>query len=160
MHSIYNINWYRLVKMLVLPAVNKPTLLAFINSALAPIRTNYDAFLSFKQDAEYRVQHNGQVCYLQKMLNDKFDNSLRRIRVQNVQPKERLYFYYEEDNAAVFFYNNGDDKPVFFYNPQDYYNEFDFEVLVPEALASQINLMEIEINYYKIYSKNYQILQL
>lgn len=159
MHSIYNINWYRLVKMLVLPAVNKPTLLAFINSALAPIRTNYDAFLSFKQDAEYRVQHNGQVCYLQKMLNDKFDNSLRRIRVQNVKPKERLYFYYEEDNSPVFFYNEV-DYPVFFYNTQDYYNAFDFEVLVPEALASQINLMEIEINYYKIYSKNYQILQL
>lgn len=159
MHSIYNINWYRLVKMLVLPAVNKPTLLAFINSALAPIRTNYDKFLDFKADAEYRVQHNGQICYLQKMLNDKFDNSLRRIRVQNVKPKERLYFYYEEDNAPVFFYNEV-DYPVFFYNTQDYYNEFDFEVLVPEALASQINLMEIEINYYKIYSKNYQIIEL
>src|SRR5690554_3494937 len=124
MNSIYNINWFRLVKMLILPVVNKPTLSAFINSSLAPIRTNYDAFLSFKEDAEYRVQHNGQICYLQKMLNDKFDHSLRRIRVQNVQPKERLWLYYEQEDKPVFFYNE-EDYPVFFYNPEDYYNEFD-----------------------------------
>src|SRR5690554_4187701 len=159
MNSIYNINWFRLVKMLILPAVNKPTLLAFINSVLAPIRTNYDAFLSFKEDAEYRVQHNGQICFLQKMLNDQFDNSLRRIRVQNVKPKERLWFYLPEDDKPVFFYNEV-DHPVYFYNPEDYYNEFDFEVLIPSVLTSKINQMTVQINYYKIYSKNYQILQL
>lgn len=159
MNSIYNINWFRLVKMLVLPAVNKPTLLAFINAALAPLRTNYDTFLSFKEDAEYRVKHNGQICYLQKMLNDKFDNSLRRIKVQNVKPKERLWFYYEQDDKPVFFYNE-EDHPVFFYNPEDYYNEFDFEVLIPTVLADKINQISVQINYYKIYSKNYQIIEL
>jgi|SRR5690554_293443 len=156
MNSIYNINWFRLVKMLILPAVNKPTLLAFINSALAPIRTNYDKFLIFKENAEYRVKHNGQICYLQKMLNDKFDHSLRRIRVQNVKPKERLWFYYEQDDKPVFFYNE-EDHPVFFYNPEDYYNESDFEVLIPSVLAAQINQMTVHINYYKLYSKNHQI---
>lgn len=158
MHSIYNINWFRLVKMLVLPAVNKPTLLAFINSALAPLRTNYDKFLDFKADAEYRVQHNGQICYLQKMLNDKFDNSLRRIRVRNVPAKARLWFYYPEDSKEVFFYE--DEPAVHFYTPESYYNQFDFEVLIPASLSGQTNQMTTQINYYKLYSKNYQIIEI
>lgn len=159
MNSIYNINWFRLVKMLVLPAINKPTLLAFINSGLSPLRSRYDEFLGFKADAEYRVNHNGQICYLQKMLNDKFDNSLRRIKVQNVKPKARLWFYYEQDDKPVYFYNEA-DHPEFFYNPEDYYNEFDFEVLIPTVLNTQTNLMKVQINYYKLYSKNFQIIEL
>lgn len=159
MNSIYNVNWFRLVKMLVLPAIAKPTLLAFINSALAPLRTKYDEFLNFKIDAEYRVNHNGQVCYLQKMLNDKFDNSLRRIKVQNVKPKEQLWVYQPEDEKPVYVYDEI-DHPVYVYNKEDYYNEFDFEVLIPPFLNTQINLMKVQINYFQIYSKNYQIVEL
>lgn len=160
MNSIYNVNWYRLVNMLVLPAVKKPMVLAFINSGIAPIRTNYDTFLTFKKDAEYRINHNGQVCFLQKLLNDKFDNSLRRIKVQNVPPKQRLWFYNTEDSKPIFFYNQSDNHPVFIYNSNDYYNQFDFEVLIPESLNGYRNQMLAQINYYKLESKNYQIINL
>lgn len=159
MNNIYNVNWFRLVNMLVLPAVKKPLVLAFINSAIAPIRSNYDSFLGFKNDAEYRLKHNGQVCYLQKVLNDKFDNALRRIVVRNIQPKQPLWVYYPEDNKPVFVYNEV-NRPLFVYNPEDYYNEFDFEVLIPTALNPLVNQISIQVNYYKIYSKNFQIKEL
>lgn len=158
MNNIFQINWFRLVKMLVFPAVQKPVLLAFINALLAPIRTKYNNFIQFKTDTDYRVQHNGQVCYLQKMLNDKFDNSLRRIRVQNVPAKPRLSFYQPEDDKSVFFYE--DEPLVHFYTPNSYYNEFDFEVLIPTSLSHYNDQIATEINYYKIYSKNYQIIEL
>jgi len=159
MNNIYNVNWFRLVNMLVLPAVKKPLVLAFINSAIAPIRSNYDSFLGFKADAEYRLKHNGQVCYLQKVLNDKFDHALRRIVVQNILPKQPLWVYYPEDNKPVFVYNEV-NRPLFVYNPEDYYNEFDFEVLIPTALNPLVNQISIQVNYYKIYSKNFQIKEL
>lgn len=159
MSNIYNINWYRLIKMLVLPAVNRPTVLAFLNAFMAPVRSNYAGFLQFKSESDYRVQHTGQVCYLQKLLNDKFDPALRRIKVENAVPKVPLWVYYPEDDKPVFVYNET-DHPVFVYNPEDYYTEYDFKVKVPAGLASMANQMMAQINYYKIFSKNYQIVEL
>lgn len=156
MTSIFNINWWRLVQSLNLKAFNSSSVLALLNTMICPIRTNYEAYLVFKLDADYRVKHNGQICYVQKMLNDKFDASLRRIKVRNIIPKEPLWAYYTEDNKPLFIYNES-NHPTYFYNPEDYYNEFDFEVLIPTVLGGQVNQMMASINYYKLFSKNYKI---
>ncbi len=156
MNSIYNINWTRFVYQFLPTILRKPTLLAFMITCIKPLSTCYLFFFVFKSDADYRVQHNGQICYLQKMLNDKFDASLRRIKVQNIRPKEPLWMYYPEDEKPLFMYEEV-DFPVYFYNSEDYYNEFDFEVLIPNVLDELKNQMMANINYYKLFSKNYKI---
>lgn len=144
---------------MALPAVKKPSLLAFVNSVLSPLRTNYAAFLNFKADAEYRVKHNGQVCYLQKMLNDKFDRTLRRIRVKNVKPRQPLWVYVPEDEKPIYVHTST-DYPVYVYESKDYYLEYDFEVFIPFSLSGLKNRMIAQINYYKLFSKNYKIVEI
>lgn len=160
MTSIFNINWSRLVIGLLPIALRKKLIISFLNSCIEPLKTDYKAFLVFKKDSEYRVRHNSQVCSLQAVLNDKFDNALRRIKVQNIPPKQLPWIYYVEDNKPLFIYEEADEKPVFIYNREDYYNEFDFEVLVPVALMASENQIIAQINYYKLFSKSYQIKEL
>lgn len=154
---IYNVNWFRLVREYLLPPLRLRFIMAFINSCTAPINSAHKSFMIFRKDANYRVMHNSQICYLQKMLNDKFDNSLRRIKVQNVPPRIPLWVYYPEDDKPKYIYNEEDEKTLFLYNTGDYYNEFDFEVTIPLVLLEFENQMKAQINYYKLYSKNYKI---
>jgi len=147
--KIYNVNWFKLVRDLILPTVKKSVLLAFIDCSLAPIRTKHDEFLRFKTDSEYRINHNGQVCYLQKMLNDKFDNTLRRIRVNNLKPRLPLWIYTIDDDKPIYIHTST-DYPVYIYNDIDYYLEYDFEVFIPYSLNSFKNQMNAQINYYKL----------
>ena len=133
-------------------------LLAFIDSSIAPIRTKYDEFLRLKTDAEYRINHNGQVCWLQKMLNDKFDSTLRRIRVKNVVPRQPLWVYYPADEKPIYIHTST-DYPVYLYRTEDYYLEFDFEVFIPFSLGGLKNQMNAQINYYKLGSKNHKIVE-
>ena len=157
MTNIFKVNWNRLVKFLVPRPLQKPLLMALLYCFISPLKTNHKSFMGFKIDAEYRVKHNGQICYLQKMLNDKFDKYLRRIRVVNQAPKVALWAYYIEDEKPLFGYELEDDKPLFGYNANDYYNAFDFSVIIPESLLAFTNQMQAQINYYKLFSKNYQI---
>lgn len=153
---IYNVNWFRLVREFLPPLLRRPFIVVFVNSCIAPIVSTYNSFLGFKKDADYKVMHNSQICYLQKMLNDNFDPFLRRIKVRNIIPMQPLWMYYPEDEKPLFMYEEV-DFPVYFYNSEDYYNEFDFEVLIPTVLDELKNQMMANINYYKLFSKNYKI---
>lgn len=154
---IYNVNWFRLVREYLLPLLRLPFITAFVNSCIAPIVSAHKSFIIFKKDADYRVMHNSQICYLQKMLNYKFDNSLRRIKVQNIPPRIPLWVYYPEDNKPKYIYNEEDEKPLYMYNAGDYFNEFDFEIIIPVVLLALEEQMRANVNYYKLYSKNYKI---
>lgn len=157
MTNVFVIQWYRFVENLVPNLVKKSLLLAFINSAFAPIRSKYEVFLQWKAESEYKVRHNGQICYLQKLLNDQFDNYHRRIIVENTPPKETLNVYYPQENRPIYAYN---ERPFFMYNEDDYFNEFDFTVLIPEEIVPNTHLIRNEVEFYKLYSKNYQIITL
>lgn len=157
MTNVFVMQWYRFVESLVPNLVKKSLLLAFINSAFAPIRSKYEVFLQWKAESDYKVQHNGQICYLHKLLNDHFDDFERRIIVENTPPRETLNVYYPQENRPIYAYN---EPPFYLYNEDDYYNEFDFTVYIPEQLVTQTHLIQNELEFYKLYSKNYQIISL
>lgn len=157
MNNVYYLNWNRLVTFFIPKVLRKPLLLALIHSAVLPLKVNYSAFLSFKKNAEYKVKHNGQVVYLEKMLNDKFDKNLRRIQVENRKPNIPFWLYYVEDGKPLFIYHIENTKPVYFFRNGYHYNEFDFTVSIPNDLIDFEFQIQAQINYYKLFSKNYKI---
>lgn len=158
MNSIFNVNWNRFVLFFLPKSLQNNLLVTLVNSFILPLKTNYKAFLNFKREAEYKVKHNGQTVYLQKMLNDQFDPYLRRIKVENITPKQPFWVFYQEESKAFFVYNIEDSISLFIYNAQDYYNEFDFKVIIPTVLLVSQSQMQAQINYYKLFSKNYEII--
>jgi len=113
------------------------------------------------------VNHNSQICFLQAVLNDSFDNIQRRIIIRNATLREPLWFYEPEENKPVLFYEPSDNKPVYFREESEFIGDgADFLVLVPidlkpntlqEETAFLIK-MKAQIDYYKLFVKNYKIL--
>lgn len=166
MEAFYSINWLVFIESLLALPVRDIHYIKYINALIQPIIGLYLEFIEFRRNSLYKVSHNSQVVYLQKMLNDKFDNSLRRIRIKNAVILEPIWFYEPGDDKPVWFYEPADNLPVIFREESDFNGDgVDFTVLVPESLrpASQtaelayITRMSGQINYYKLLSKNFKI---
>lgn len=146
--------------------MRKPKTIAYLNALIIPVIEVYDAFVKFKDQSFYKLNHNSQVCYLEAVLNDEFDTYLRRIYIKNARILEPNWLYHPEDNKPKFIYNESDNAPQFLYHPNDFEGDgVDFIVHVPLVLKplTALEVLRLEtkmkglINYYKLYSKNYII---
>lgn len=135
--------------------------MAFLMVLIKPVQQLHETFKSFRIESLYKVRHNSQIAYLENVLNDTYDSQLRRIRIANAVFKTPVYFYEPEENREVFFYEPVDNQPVYFHNSDEFVGDgFDFYVFVPPDLEPLILLTQMKglINYYKLYSKNYNII--
>lgn len=167
MNNVYNINWSRFVNDLLLISIRKPFLKALLRCLVGPIKQAHENFLAYRKEALYRVRHNSQIAYMEAVLNDSFDSVYNRIKIKNVQLKEAIYFYEPEENKEVYFYEPEDNEPVYFYEDDDLAGEgVDFVVMVPPDLhplnpndeLALLTHIKAQIDYYKLYSKNYKII--
>lgn len=165
--NIYSVNWNVLADNYLPRDLRKPLTRASAKACLLPLTLMHAEFLQFRSNCLYKVRHNSQIPYMEAVLNDMFDNSLRRIRIVNNILKEPIYLYDPEEAREVFLYNPEDDKPVFFRDPDEFAGDgVDFFVMVPPDLQPAIpaaeqtllTRMRAQIDYYKLYSKNYTIL--
>ncbi|MDO5106591.1 hypothetical protein, partial [Capnocytophaga sp.] len=145
----------------------KSKILAFLRLLITPLkRIHYD--FSQKRNNQngdlYRLKHNGQVCYLRKVLNDNFDKEQRRIKIIDGNQFKAKYIYTE-----------GEQKPVYlgtmYLNRDVDYAEtgVDFIVKIPlevwkrqKTETNQIGelrfyAIEALIDYYKLAGKRYII---
>ena len=168
--QVYTLDWSILLRLLMPTRLRKPRMLAFLNAAVEPIRELYQSFLSFREASLYKVRFNSQIVYLEAVLNDQFDAVQRRIRIENATFRAGLYLYEPEQQLDVYLYGlgfgggNGVQNTFITYLSPDTTENigFDFFVFVPfnpPASNSTIeNRIKSFVNYYKLYSKNYQII--
>ena len=171
MNNVYNISWSNFIILNLPVQLRKSRLIKLIEVFFKPLILLHSEFLVFRIQSLYKVNHNSQICYLQAVLNDSFDPQ-RGIKIENATLKEPLWFYEPEENAPVYFYEESDNKPVYFQEESDFAGDgVDFTVIVPtylkitnlsdeennrqnEALFKQ---MQGQIDYYKLFVKNYKI---
>mgnify|MGYP000252482231 FL=1 len=90
--------------MLLLPTFyRKPLIAAFAQSMVQGVNIVYGNFMRWRQDKQYRLSHNGQVCYLRAVLNDQFDPIERRITITDGTANMDLLTLYcrDMDMAAL-----------------------------------------------------------
>ena len=162
--NIYNVDFVSVIQGNLETFLRKITRVNWLGSLVSPVVALYNVYLQFRTDKIYQMSHNSQVVYLEKVLNDKFDNSLREIRVQNSALLEPVWHYDTQDNKPVFYYDTADNKPVWFRNQADFYNyNSDFEVIIPvrlqpgtpEDVEKFETAVKLLVDYYKLYSKKY-----
>jgi len=158
---IYIIDYNKLVVWLLPTFLRKVKLFTWLQVLIAPIKELYSDFLKFRKRVNYKLSHNSQVCYLQKVLNDAFDTELKRIYIENGIFLQALYVYTPEEQLPVYI------DTQYIYSDADLMGGADdFIVRVPIELkpASPIALegflsdMKALINEYKLGSKTYNII--
>jgi hypothetical protein len=162
--KIYDIDFRELANLLTPPMLRRRRHIDWIETLLKPLEQVNFSLKKYRKDAIYKVTHNGQVVYLEKVLNDSFDPELRRIKIDDFPIYDPLWVYPESDEKPVYI---DAQKPVYVYTAGSIFKtvDFDFRVLVPKdikpasdyalsALTVQIRSL---VNYYKLASKRYTI---
>ncbi|QHN64839.1 hypothetical protein [Bergeyella cardium] len=148
----YNLEINKLIELLTPTFLRKEKLLAWLRSLHFPLQKVLDDFHFERKQNLYNLSHNGQMCYLRKVLNDKFDISERRIKITDGNRFKRQYIY-----------TDGEQKPKFLgtmclRDDADYEDTgVDFIVLIPARLQHDEYEMEALIDFYKLASKRYKI---
>lgn len=148
----YKVNWKILTLNWLPTMLRKNFTKAFMTVVVLPVSQLYDRWRTLRDRNIYKMQHNGQVCYLRKALNDTFDLEERRIYIDDGLYKDPVYL-----NPIV------SNKPKYlgtlFINPNRFHSgEYDFWVYVPAAIVNAKNYeLRALIDFYKEGAKKYTI---
>ena len=168
----FNIDWNRFgVEMLPIKWRDVHSV-QVIKELLKPIMKLYDTWNFWREQNLYKLAHTGQVCYLRKSLNDRFDASLRRIYIGNGNQFKRQYIYTRAEQTRAHPPDmhgapRAEKNPVFLgiksLLPRNDFADGGvvFIVYVPaEIIESQIYELHAHIQFYREGVKRYKIVKI
>ncbi len=89
----YIINWNKIIKENIPLFFHKPFRLAWITALIKPFKLMHVEFLQLRDDLIYKIRYSGQVIYLERVLNDKFDPTNRAIYITDLHLLNENYLY-------------------------------------------------------------------
>lgn len=171
MSRIYNLNIKKLTILITPTFLRKERFLEWVHSLISPLEFLYDEFLKHRAEDIYKLEHTAQVISLEKVLNDRFDISQRRIRIGDVERKEPFYIFLETEQTPKFVHSESENKePIYLYSEGiSVKGRYDFMVYLPldiwqrektEVGIGEYRFYEMEslIDFYKLAGKKYKII--
>ncbi|WP_299713676.1 hypothetical protein [uncultured Tenacibaculum sp.] len=154
-YKIYETDFNRQISLLLPTFKRKTKIVNYLKSLIKPLVELYQTFQKFRSETLYKINHNGQVVYLQKVLNDRFDKTLRRIYISDGLFNNPTYIYPYEDQKDIYL-----NTQYIFNQTELEFKDVDFVVVLPSdiTVSDEENIrMRSLINYYKLASKTYKI---
>jgi|ERR1035437_1411005 hypothetical protein len=152
----YDINFNKLAVWLMSKPLRKEKYLIMVKSFLHPFISLLTMFFTYRKAKLYQLYITPQVCYLEKMLNDKYDSSLKRIDIDDAVWHLPLFIYQEAEVKPVANYQEAENNPVTLFTEGEC-GENDFIVLVPMAISFPEPEMRSLLDQYKLFGTNYSI---
>lgn len=175
MKKYTTIEWEKSLLWLIPPLLRKKMHYDWLHTLLSPLKRIYKETL-------YKMQHTGQVIYLEKVLNETFNanrsynpNYSTREKKENnliyigetIKPTaQHIYLHreYEEDGkiAPKVFLNNEiqsseDFKPLYLIHHNDHKIKYaDFRVFIPTSIEFIASKFHDILNFYKLAGKTYE----
>lgn len=157
----FNLNIKKLAVLHLPTALRKAREIKFLFSLVKPLSRIHFDWLQVRNENIYKLNHNSQVCYLRKTLNDRFDPAERRIIIMDYQIYKQNYIYTQGENKPFKLGNSSstDCGPMYLRPAYDYdLSTLNFIVKVPnELLVDNIYKIKALIEYYKLANKKYKI---
>jgi len=164
MSNIFNIDYRKVISGHLATFLRTRIRAQWLYVLISPVIGVYNVFRVWRKEKLYQMNHNSQVIYLEKVINDKFDPGIRGITVRNTELLEPVWHYDPVEQRPVYYYDEQQEASVIFHDPEvfDQYNA-DFEVIIPQRLqpadAAEREKFEtavrVLVDYYKLYSKKY-----
>lgn len=159
---MFSVNFKNIIDQNLPPktGTDTPITKAWLYSLIQPIIELYAIFSSYRIQALYTLSFTGQVIYLEKLLNDTFNNGGTEIFIEDGILKIAQFLFNTAEDADPFYVFNTaetNEENLYLYNTAEYTGNLDFIVKVPTALVFDENQMKSLINKYKLAGKNYII---
>jgi hypothetical protein len=154
----YSINFEKLAAWLT-PAVWRKTKLGMLlNALVAPLTDLHSLFTRFRDAKLYQLKITPQVCYLTRLLNDRFDFTARRIRIEDAQWHLPWFIFQEAELKPQAIFQESENKPkALFTEGESGQTLLDFVVLVPLSLKFSEPEMRALLDNYKLFGTQYTI---
>jgi hypothetical protein len=163
-NNSFRINFNRLAVLLLPTFLRKPLIIAFLHAAYSQITALYLLLLNYRNTKNYRLTHNGQVCYLRAVLNDYFDNEQRRIEIDDGMEAVSMVVYWREVRRLVGApHRESNTALIIGWWGTAVDGAYDFSVRVPpELYADSTTMTKIAalVREYKLASKQFTIIPL
>lgn len=166
MNNVYQVNWSVFVRIYIIIALRTASILAWLDAIFTAIADFHGRFLAQRTAWLYQQHHTAQVCHIEKVCNDAFDGSLRRIYVTLATFEEYLYAYSPGVDDHYLQEQNADpDNPIYLLEGGAQHVSPDAIIWVPielkpgtesEQLQFEENIRTL-VDYYKTYGPNYTI---
>ncbi len=145
MATPYDIDFKKLTLWNVPNVLRKPRMLAWLWGCVYPFVTIHIDFLRFRKQKLYELSITPQVCFLEKLLNDRFDATQRRIVIVDAEDRPPLYLYINAENRPLFLgsrplYTNGEAGTI----------TDDFIVKVPAVVSFDNNELNGLLKRFKL----------
>lgn len=157
--NLYNIDYPELTKAATPAYIRKSRLQAFLQVLISGVVVLYQDMLRLRTQKLYELMITPQVCYLERLLNDRFDFTLRRIRVVDGIDKPPYYIYQQPELKPKYVRNRAEATPAqYIYTAGESSSvQDDFVVLVPLALAFGEEEMRSLVKAYKLAGTKFKI---
>lgn len=160
MSRYYDINFKRFALQLLPTRWRRVLFASLLYAGVSELSSLHSRFMAFRTEQNYRLTHNGQVCYLRAVLNDVFDPDERRITItETVEEREANLIYKRDADKSVFVYPRQQGK-AWAINRRGYdgVGGFDFWINLPYGLNTiDAKRLAAIVNNYKLVSKRYAI---
>lgn len=155
----YTIDWLKFIVSNIAIDLRQRIHIVWLWVSFAGIRELHDRLLQFRLDTLYDAGINGQVVKLERMLNDTFDNSLRRIYIDDGERFEGANFYsfYLDKSFSFFSHNHDEVVSIYSFGSQGDAVDTDFIVFVPSGLVYDTVLMTAKVKAKKILGRSFTI---
>lgn len=152
------IDFYFLVLWLLPPQHKAPEVIEYLNAAFKPLIQLHETFDDFYAQIKYELEFNGQVCNLERLMNETFDPINNGIYITDAVFIEQVFIFNDaENNEETYLFNNSEGgAPTYLFN-QSEINPYDFIVNVPSTVAFNEVEMKYLLNKYKHAAKRYKI---
>jgi hypothetical protein len=158
MSKLFEVDLPKLVRLLLPPRMRKMKHVAWLQALTNPVNYLYQQFRRNRDANLYRLYITPQVVYMEKLLNDRYDISGRRINIKDALVYDAEYLYQEQELKPLYIYKEEENKPVYLFTDDEIGSDsVDFFVLVPPDLVFNENEMTALINNYKLAGKRYKI---
>ncbi len=158
MSKLFEVDLPKLVRLLVPPRMRKMKQVAWLQALTNPVNYLYQQFRRNRDANLYRLYITPQVVYMEKLLNDRYDISGRRIRIKDALVYDAEYLYQDQELKPLYIYKEEENKPVYLFTDDEIGSDsVDFFVLVPPDLTFNENEMTALIDNYKLAGKRYKI---
>lgn len=157
----FNIDMKKLGKRVLPHFLRKPNVILFLNSCLDVLQGLNDEMVVFAEAIDTKVRQTSQVIYLEKLLNDRFDPTLKRIFIQNTSEVNFLYIRnnVEGQPQTVFLSNNSEGAgPVYYENNSEIAALDDYIINVPASASIDEDELRSQVNVYNLAGKKYDVI--
>lgn len=168
--NLFQIDYKRLVLQLLPPFLRQPRIFAFMTALTFGVEYAYHQFCDNREINLLRLRRNGQVCYLEKLLNDELDNYYRRISITDIENEyDRWLWAMDEEESYQWFVETEwlNEEGKLCSKPENMVcsetlllsNTAWFYVTVPfsESEVDSVNKLNSFLSEYKLLSKKYVI---